>query len=411
MPVDKTLPFSQELFESIAEQYGTPIFVYDEAGIRRNAQNINQAFAWSPNYVNHFAVKATPTPGILRIIHEEGMGFDCSSRPELLMIQQEGLGSNGLFYTSNNTPDEDYKLAHEMGALINIDKYPYLAQVKRALGALPESMAIRYNPGAKKSGNAIIGDPIKSKFGDTEDNVINALRDMNEQGVKQLGIHTMVVSNEKNPESFRDTAHLLRQLAQRLLDETGLSVSFINVGGGIGVNYHPDEDPVDVVAIADAVRSELGDLEIPIYTEHGRYITGSNGYLLTQVTHGIVETYESYVEVDTSINNMARLATVTAAYHEINVLGRDNDPTKPMNITGSLCANTDKMFKDRELPVTIQPGDLMVIQDAGAHSRSNSHNYNFKLRAGEVLVRKDGSTQLIRRHETVEDIFATTSGL
>jgi diaminopimelate decarboxylase len=411
MSVDKTLPFKHEALESIAEQYGTPVFVYDEAGIRQNTQTVNEAFGWSVDYVNHFAVKATPTPGVLRVIEDEGMGFDCSSRPELVMLQQEGLGSNGLFYTSNNTPDADYQLANEMGAVINIDKLPYLRQVQRALGVLPTSMAIRFNPGNQKTGNDIIGDPVKSKFGDTADNVVEALRQMHEGGVEKLGLHAMVVSNEKDPESFAGTAKLLRQLTERILAECGLSVAFINVGGGLGVNYHPDEEPVDVPAIGQAVRSQLEDLGIPVVTEHGRYITGPHGYLLTRVTHGIVETYEPYVQVDTSINNMARLATVTAAYHQIDVLGRQGDPTKPMNVTGSMCANTDKMFKGYELPVTIEPGDLMVIHDAGAHSRANSHNYNFRLRAGEVLVHPDGSTQLIRRHETIEDLFATTQGL
>jgi diaminopimelate decarboxylase len=327
------------------------------------------------------------------------------------MVQQEGLGENGLFYTSNNTPDEDYRLAHEMGAVVNVDKYPYVQQVLRALGHLPTTMAIRYNPGDQKTGNEIIGDPVKSKFGETSDNVLRAVLQMHQHGVERLGLHTMVVSNEKSPESFSDTAMLLRQLTERIFTELGLSIDFLNVGGGLGVNYRPDEEPVDVMAIGEAVRSQLGDLDIPVVTEHGRYITGPHGYLLTRVTHGIVETYEPYVQVDTSINNMARLATVSAAYHHINVLGRDGDPTKPMNITGSMCANTDKMFKARELPVTVEPGDLMVIHDAGAHSRANSHNYNFRLRAGEVLVHPDGSTQLIRRHETVDDLFATTRGL
>ncbi|HSX23959.1 MAG TPA: hypothetical protein VLE74_02555 [Candidatus Saccharimonadales bacterium] len=411
MSVDKSLPFAPEVFHEIAEEYGTPIFVYDEAGIRNNARAVNQAFSWSPQYVNHFAVKATPTPGILRVIEQEGMGFDCSSRPELRMVQMEGLGEHGVFYTSNNTPDEDYELAHEMDALINIDKYAYLWQIKKALGNLPASMAVRYNPGAIKKGNDIIGEPAKAKFGDTEEHVMLALNGMRANGVERLGLHSMVVSNEKDLGSFADTARLLRLLTEKALDQFGIGIDFINIGGGIGVNYHPDEELVDVRGIGEAVKSELGQLEIPILTENGRYITGPHGYLLTRVTHGVLETYESFVEVDTSINNMARLATVTAAYHHIDILGREGDPTKPMNVTGSMCANSDIFFKSRELPVTTRPGDLMVIHDAGAHSRANSHNYNFRLRAGEVLVYPDGSTQLIRRHETEEDLFATTKDL
>ena len=411
MSVDKTLPIEADVFHSIAEEYGTPVFVYDEAGIRTNAQTINQAFSWGSNHTNFFAVKATPTPAILRVVADEGMGFDCSSRPELLMVDQEDIGGNGVFYTSNNTPDEDYRLADDIGAVINVDKAPYVGQVLRALGRLPQKMAIRYNPGDKKSGNDIIGDPIKSKFGDTEEHVLHALHDMRLHGVEEIGLHAMVISNEKDPESFAGTARLLRELGEKALDRFGVTVSFINIGGGIGVNYHPDEDPIDVVGIGEAVRSELGELGIPILTENGRYVTGPHGYWLTRVTHGIMETYAPYLQVDTSINNVARLATVKAAYHKIDVLGREGDPTRPMNVTGSLCANTDIFFRDRELPVTIQPGDLMVIQDTGAHSRANSHNYNGRLRAGEVLIHPDGTTKLIRRHETVEDYFATTEGL
>lgn len=411
MSIEKTLPLAEEVWHEIAKQYGTPVYVYDEAGIRSNAQEINAAFAWSPGYVNYFAVKATPTPGILRVIHDEGMGFDCSSRPELQMVDMEQLTGNGVFYTSNNTPDEDYRLAHAMDATINVDKLPYVAQVERAIGQLPARMAVRYNPGDKKTGNDIIGDPVKSKFGDTDDHVLQSLRQMRTLGVEQLGLHAMVVSNEKDPESFEGTAKLLRELSERALCEFGIEISFINVGGGIGVNYHPDEKPVDVKAIGEAVASELEQMHIPIYTENGRYVTGPHGYWLTGVTHGIVESYAPYVQVDTSINNMARLATVTAAYHHINVLGRDADPTRLMNVTGSMCANSDIFFKNRELPATIEPGDLMVIHDAGAHSRANSHNYNFRTRAGEVLVHPDGTHSLVRRHETIEDLFATTKGL
>ena len=411
MSVEKSLPFAPEVFHEVAEEYGTPLYVYDEAGIRRNAQEVNAAFSWSPDYVNYFAVKATPTPGVLRVIASEGMGFDCSSRPELRMVQMEELGEHGVFYTSNNTPDDDYRLAHDMGAIINVDKAPYVGQVLRALGQLPSTMAIRYNPGGKKTGNDIIGDPIKSKFGDTEEHILFALHEMRLHGVEQIGLHAMLVSNERDPESFAGTAKLLRELSERAMSEVGVEINFINVGGGIGVNYHPDEDPVDVGAIGEAIASELKQLDIPILTENGRYITGPHGYWLTRVTHGIMETYESYVEVDTSINNMARLATVTAAYHHIDVLGREGDPTRPMNVTGSMCANSDIFFKNRELPTTIEPGDLMVIHDAGAHSRANSHNYNFRLRAGEVLIHPDGSTQKIRRHETEEDLFATTEDL
>lgn len=415
MSVSKELPFSNDLFEEIAEVYGTPVFVYDEAGIRADARRLIKAFSWaeelSGGQRNHFAVKATPTPAILRVLHDEGMGFDCSSRPELSMVSQEGLSDTGIFYSSNNTPDQDYRYAHQLGGLINIDKLGYLEQVYRALGTMPARLAIRYNPGEVKQGNDIIGDPYYSKFGARPDQVIEGLRRMRELGVEDVGIHTMVVSNERRPESFAETARLLRELAEQAEDVAGVRVGFLNVGGGIGINYHPDEDPIDVEGISEAVESELAPMGIPVYTEHGRCVTGSRGYLLTRSTHGVQESWHKYLQIDTSINNMARLATVSAAFHVVNVLGRDGDPEEEMYVVGSMCANTDRMFKEKLLPTTTQAGDLIVVQDAGAHSRANSHNYNFRLRAGEVLVHPDGSHSMIRRHETEDDLFATTKGL
>ena len=411
MSVNKSLPFAPEVFHEIAEQYGTPVYVYDEAGIRTNAQTINDAFSWSPNYINHFAVKATPLPGVLRVVRDEGMGFDCSSRTELRMVDEQIEGKSDVFYTSNNTSDEDYRLAEAIGATINVDKLPYVQQVRRALGALPDRMAIRYNPGELKKGNDIIGDPRYAKFGDTKQHVVDALRQMQVGGVHEIGLHTMVVSNERDPESFRDTARILRELAERAYDLLGLKVHFINIGGGIGVNYHPDEAPIDVPGIGQAVESELGQLGIPIVSENGRYVTGPHGYFLTRVTHGVVESYQRFLEVDTSVNNMARLATVTAAYHELHILGREGDEREVMTVTGSMCANTDKFFRDRALPKTVQPGDLMVIHDAGAHMQANSHNYNGQPRAGGVLVGVDGSMQLVMQPETEDDILARTRGL
>jgi diaminopimelate decarboxylase len=339
------------------------------------------------------------------------MGFDCSSLGELTMVERSGLGKNGLFYTSNNTPDSDYRYADKLGAIINVDKVGYVEQVASAIGRAPSKMAIRYNPGESKAGNAIIGNPKESKFGDTEEHVLEALKIMRRMGVEQIGIHTMVASNEKRPEYFADTARLLRVLAEKAFDLIGVEVAFLNIGGGIGVNYHPDEEPVDLESIGEAVKSELNDLNIPVVSENGRYVTGPHGYFLTRITHGIQTSHESFLQVDTSINNMARLATVTAAYHQLTFLGREADRTNPMSVTGSMCANSDKMFRDYPIPVTVQPGDLMVIHDAGAHMRANSHNYNFRPRAGEVLVLADGTHRLIRRHETVEDMLSTTEGL
>jgi diaminopimelate decarboxylase len=339
------------------------------------------------------------------------MGFDCSSLTELMMVEHQIERTQPVFYTSNNTPDNHYRFADEIGATINLDKLPYLEQVRQALGALPTRMAMRYNPGELKKGNDIIGDPKYAKFGDTEEHVLLGLRYMKINGVEDIGLHTMVVSNEKDPQSFAETSRLLRVLAEKASDRHGVTVSFINIGGGIGVNYHPDEEPVDVAAIGEAVQSELGCMDIPILSENGRYITGPHGYFLTRVTRGIVESHMPFLQVDTSVNNMARLPTVTAAYHEIHILGREGDERQEMTVTGSMCANTDKFFKDRLLPKTTKPGDLMVIHDAGAHMQANSHNYNGQPRASGVIVRTNGDAELVVHRETEEDILDRTAGL
>lgn len=411
----KTLPFSQKVFEEIADTYGTPVFVYDEDGIRAQAQRLNRAFLWTQKHnqgqQNFFAVKATPTPAILRVLHDEGMGFDCSSRPELSMIRQNQLGSAGISYSSNNTSDDDYRFAHELGAIINVDKLAYVEQVKRALGALPKQMSIRLNPGDLREGNDIIGHPVESKFGARPDQVIEALKQMREGGVERVGIHTMVISSETRADSFVETAQILADLVVVAKKDHDITIDYLNIGGGLGVSYHPDDPEVDVEAIGEAIRKVLEPLEIPIYTEFGRYITGPHGYLLTRVTHGVQETWQKFLEVDTSVNNMARLVTVKNAYHYVTTLGKESDPMQPVNIVGSMCTNSDKMLKNVPIPTTIESGDLLVLHDAGAHARANSHNYNSLLRAGEVLVHPDGTHSLIRRPETEEDIFATTNGL
>lgn len=407
MSLEKSLPFAEDVWHEIAEQYDTPVYVYDEAGIRGNAQAFQQAFDWSPDARIHFAVKATPTSGILRVVEDEGMGFDCSSDTELEIMRRWTLGKNGLFYTSNNTPDEHYRQAHELGAIINVDKAPYVGQVARALGKLPARMAIRYNPGEGKVSNSIIG----RKFGDTEEHVLLALRNMRGQGVEQIGLHAMVASNEREPDHFASTAKLLHKLADKAVTGFGINISFINIGGGVGIDYEPTDTPIDIAAIGEAVKSQWGALDIPVFAEPGRSITGPHGYLMARVTQGIVESEAKYLTIDTSVNNMARLATVKDSYHELTVVGREGDPTDLMSVVGSMCVDTDVMFKDRLLPVTSQPGDLFIIHDAGAHARSNATNYNGKRRAGEVLVHPDGSHQLIRRAETIEDVLVTDIGL
>jgi diaminopimelate decarboxylase len=421
VPVRKSLPFPIDVWREIAKEYGTPVYVYDEAGIRANARRLLDAFSWAPSYRNFFAVKACPTPAILRIVASEGMGFDCSSRGELVMIQEAELSDHGLFFSSNNTPDEDYAFAHELGATINLDKHTYADQVRRVFKSSgwkpPAAMAIRYNPGSRVgAGSTIMGEPEKAKFGARREHVIAAVKELREWGVPSVGLHTMVVSNERNVRQFATTALALRDLALEIAELTGRAIDFINVGGGLGVTYNPADPPVDVEGMGTAIAEVLRDLGVKVVSEHGRYVTGPHGYLLTEITRGKQEVYETFLQVDTSINNIARLATVKAAYHQLDVLGKENDERQRMNVTGSMCANTDIMFKafsespripDCLLPKTAAPKDLLVIHDAGAHCRANAHNYNFKLRCGEVLVREDGTHAMIRRHETMDDVLAT----
>ncbi|MYB40501.1 diaminopimelate decarboxylase [Candidatus Saccharibacteria bacterium] len=411
MIASKNLPFEEPLLRELAETYGTPLYIYDEAGIRRSAKVLKEAFAWSKGYVNYFAVKATPTPAILKLLAEEGMGFDCSSAAELALVKQGGWNGRRVFYTSNNTPDEDYRYAQELGAVINLDKLPYLEQVAKAVGGYPSRMAIRYNPGGE-GGNDIIGRPGDSKFGDTEDHVLKALEKMRSGGVSEIGLHAMVASNERDPAAFGRIAELLRRLAERAAAELSLGLSFINLGGGVGIPYRPEEEPTDIAAIGQAAKTSLSPLNIPVYTECGRFVTGPNGYLLTAVTHGVVESYRRFLTVDTSINNLCRLSSAGPdVYHHVSALGKKTKETKEVTVVGSMCVNSDRMFKDRSLPADIKRGDLLVVHDVGAHGRANSTNYNGRLRCGEVLVRTDGSHKLIRRHENFNDLFATVEGL
>lgn len=408
-PKQKSLPFNLSLLKELAATYGTPLYVYDEAGIRQNARLLKEAFAWSPGYKNHFAVKATPTPAILRLLAEEGMGFDCSSAAELSLVEAASLGGSGIFYTSNNTADGDYRRAADLNALINLDKAPYLRQVVEALGRTPLKLAIRYNPGGM-AGNDIIGRAQDAKFGDTREHILDALEEMKRLGVQEIGLHIMIASNERQPAVFARVAELTKRLADEAAGR-GVKIAFINLGGGIGVNYRPEEEPPDVLAIGRAVRQVFAGSGIRLYTECGRYVTGPHGYLLTTVTHGIVEAHRPFLTVDTSVNNLLRLTTVSDAYHHVSIPSRRNAKTRRVTVVGSMCFNHDKMFVERELPVAVQPGDLLVVHDAGAHARALATNYNGQPRCGEALVRPDGSHALIRRHETLDDIFATTEGL
>ncbi len=405
---DLQLPFDMQVAEAITEEFETPIYVYDEAGIRTSARVLNKAFSWAPQYKNYFAIKATATPGILKILHEEGMGFDCSSRAELLMMQRMGITGSDIFYTSNNTPKEDFELAVELGATVNLDDLAQLSVFTEVLGDKPLArVAARYNPGNLKSGNEIIGEPTEAKYGMNIEALIETFTQLKKLNIKEFGLHTMVASNELKPEYFEDTAELLLDAIAKIEAATDITFSFINLGGGFGLNYHIDQAPFDVSAAAKKIETALvkSGRKLQVFTENGRYVTGPHGYLLTRVRY-VMHKHKTYVGVDASMHNLMRPG-MYGAYHHITVLGKESTGQDQMyDVVGSLCENNDKFAIDRSLP-ELMAGDLLAIHDAGAHGHVMGFNYNGLLRSAEVLLKEDGSFELLRRAETVEDYFST----
>lgn len=398
------LPFDLEKARQIAEEFGTPIYIYDEAGIRRTARSLLKAFNWSNGYKNFFAVKAAPTPAILKVLHNEGMGFDCSSRSELIIMKRMGFSGEDIFYTSNNTPKEDFELAIELNAIVNVDD---LSQVPAFIEALAgrklSKAALRYNPGSLKQGNSIMGQPAEAKFGMSLPSLIEAAKQLNQQQIGELGLHTMVVSNEMKPEYFRETAEVLLDAVRGVEKEAGVTFDFINLGGGFGLNYQPDQAPFDIERAAQLIRTVFKNRgqRIRLFTENGRFVTGPHGYLLTRVRY-VMHKHKTFIGLDSSMHNLMRPG-IYGAYHHISVLGRENESaTNTYDLVGSLCENNDKFAVDRQLP-EVEAGDLIVIHDAGAHGHAMGFNYNGMLRSGEVLLKDAGDTQLIRKAETVDD--------
>jgi diaminopimelate decarboxylase len=402
------IPFGKGQAEEIASQYGTPVYVYDEQGIRATAQTINQAFDWVDGYKNYFAVKATPTPGILRILQEEGMGFDCSTHSELVIMQRLGVSGDNIFYSSNNTPKRDFELAIELGATVNIDDLTQVPVYIEALkGRRVNRVAARYNPGSLKSGNDIIGEPTEAKYGMDIDSLIQTFTQLKEQDVKEFGLHTMVASNELMTSYFSDTAELLLDAVERIEKGAGVTFSFVNLGGGFGLNYRADQEPFDAKRAGQEIKQvfESRGKQLQIFTENGRFVTGGHGYLLTRAQY-VMQKYKTYIGVDASMHNLMRPG-MYGAYHHISVLGKEQAAhTNVYDIVGALCENNDKFAIDRELP-NVEAGDLLVVHDAGAHGHAMGFNYNGLLRSAEVLLRTDGSTALLRRAETVDDYLNT----
>lgn len=409
--VIKRVPFSKETIERITEKYPTPFHIYDEKAIKDNAIEFLEAFSWVKGFREYFAVKALPNPSILKLLSSLGFGADCSSMAELILCEKAGIKGDMIMFTSNDTPAEEYIKAFELGAIINLDDITHIDFLEKALGCLPELLCFRYNPGPLKGGNSIIGKPEEAKYGLTAEQMKLAYKIAKEKGVKKFAMHTMVASNELNPDYFAETASILFKLAVEIEDELAIKIDFVNLGGGVGIPYKPEQSKIDWGVLSDKIKViydkifSLRSHKPKIYYELGRAITGPYGYLVTRAIHK-KNIYKNYIGVDACMANLMRPG-MYGAYHHITVMGKEDMPlTKIYDIAGSLCENNDKFAVDRLLP-EIENGDLLVIHDTGAHGHAMGFNYNGKLRSAELLYKEDGSVELIRRAETLEDLFAT----
>ncbi|WP_270322534.1 diaminopimelate decarboxylase [Lactococcus petauri] len=412
------VPFiTKNQLDKITAEFPTPFHLYDEHGIREKARALNTAFSWNKGFKEFFAVKATPTPAILKILQEEGCGADCASYVELILANKCGFDKSEIMFSSNDTPAEEFLLAKKLGATINIDAYNHIEFLSTLAGfEFPETMSLRYNPGGIFTmGTKIMDNPEESKFGMTKAQLIQGIRDLQKLGVKKFGMHSFLASNTVTNEYYPKLAQQLFELALEIREKTGVSLDFINLSGGIGVNYRPDEAPNDIAVIGEGVHRVYDEVltanglgEVKIYTELGRFMLAPHGLLVTRVLHR-KQTYRTYIGVDASAVNLMRPAFYDA-YHHITVIGKEEDKVKEIvDVTGSLCENNDKFARQRELPV-IDEGDLLVIHDTGAHGFSMGYQYNAKLRSSELLLQQDGSTRMIRRAERPEDYFATLDG-
>ncbi|HEM3527875.1 UNVERIFIED_CONTAM: diaminopimelate decarboxylase [Streptococcus suis] len=408
----KTPFVSKEILDTITEQFPTPFHLYDEKGIREKARALNAAFSWNKGFKEYFAVKATPTPAILKILQEEGCGVDCATDVEVLM--SEKLGFKDIMFTSNDTQAQEFVYARKVGATINLDAYEHIEFLKNVAG-IPETVCLRYNPGGVFSlGTDIMDHPEESKFGMTKDQLMKGYKELKELGVKQFGIHAFLASNTVTNDYYPVLARQLFELALEIREETGVTLDFINLSGGIGVNYRPEQEPNDIAIIGESVRKVYEDILTPagmghikIFTELGRFMLAPHGHLITKVLHR-KETYRTYIGVDASAANLMRPAFY-GAYHHITNITRPDAPIEVVDVAGSLCENNDKFAVNRELP-RAEVGDTLVIHDSGAHGFSMGYNYNGRLRSSEILLQEDGTARMIRRAETPEDYFATIYG-
>ena len=405
--------------EEIVKRYPTPFHLYDEKGIRENARRVNAAFSWNPGFKEYFAVKATPTPALLKILRQEGCGADCSSLTELMMAEKCGFRGHEIMFSSNNTLAEEFRLADRLGAIINLDDLTHVDFLEESLGGrVPETVLCRYNPGGvftlgeSKEGFQVMDTPGDAKYGMTRPQMTEAFRRLKEKGVKYFGIHAFLASNTISNDYYPALAGILFRLAAELKAETGCHIRYINLSGGIGIPYRPEQTENDIAVIGEGVRRQYEEILVPagmedveLCSELGRFMMGPYGCLVTRAIHE-KHIYKEYIGVDACAADLMRPA-IYGAYHHITVAGKEDAPCDhKYDVTGSLCENCDKFAVDRMLP-KIDKGDLLVIHDTGAHGHSMGYNYNGKLRSAELLLREDGSVELIRRAETPEDYFAT----
>lgn len=411
--MSEKIPFvTKEQLEDIVSRYATPFYLYDEKGIRETARRVNKAFSWNKGFKEYFAVKATPTPGILKILHEEGCGADCSSYTELLMADAVGFKGDEIMFSSNDTPAEDFQLARKLNATINLDDITHIDFLER-VADIPDTVCCRYNPGGHFAiANNIMDNPGDAKYGMTREQLTEAYKRLMAKGVKHFGLHAFLASNTVTNDYYPELARILFKVAVELKEETGASIEFINLSGGVGIAYRPGQPQNDIMEIGEGVRRAYEEVLVPagmgnvrLYTEMGRYMLAPYGALVSRVIHQ-KHIYKEYIGLDACAANLMRPA-IYGAYHHITVMGKENAPCDhKYDVTGGLCENNDKFAIDRMLP-EINIGDLVFIHDAGAHGFAMGYNYNGKLRSAELLLKEDGSVEMIRRAETPADYFAT----
>lgn len=407
---EKKIPFSEALIRQIAEKYGTPFHIYDEKGMLDNVKRLQKAFSWAPDFHEYFAVKATPNPWLMKSLKTLHVGADCSSMAELVLSETVGLRDDDIVFSSNDTPDEEFKKAYELGAIINLDDISNLDDMER-LNMVPERICFRYNPGPDVAkGNAIIGRPEEAKYGMTHDQLLKCIDWAKEKKISYIGLHTMIISAEMELSGLLGTISMMFDLANEIREKKGVTVSFIDFGGGIGIPYRPEQTAVDLEGLGEGARKLYeekmkGFEKTRLCFECGRMITGPYGFLVSRAIH-YKHIYRDYIGLDACMADLMRPG-MYGAYHYISVLGKENAPKDHVyDVTGSLCENCDKFAIQRELP-EIEMGDLVVIHDTGAHGHSMGYNYNGRLRHQEILVKEDGTVQQIRRNETLSDLFAT----